>query len=79
VACRNCLVNANRIAKLGDFGMTRPVYEKDYYRFHRKGTCKLFLLLLEKYESGYSLGKEVNETDITFQGCSPCAGWRQRA
>ena len=37
VACRNCLVNSNRIAKLADFGMTRPMYENDYYRFQRKG------------------------------------------
>lgn len=37
VACRNCLVNSNRMAKLADFGMARPMYENDYYRFHRKG------------------------------------------
>ncbi|XP_015433610.1 PREDICTED: uncharacterized protein LOC107189564 [Dufourea novaeangliae] len=37
VASRNCLVNALRTVKLGDFGMTRPMYENDYYRFNRKG------------------------------------------
>ncbi|XP_012229636.1 uncharacterized isoform X1 [Linepithema humile] len=37
VASRNCLVNAQRVVKLGDFGMTRPMYENDYYRFNRKG------------------------------------------
>lgn len=37
VACRNCLVNAQRIVKLGDFGMARPTFENDYYRFSRKG------------------------------------------
>lgn len=37
VACRNCLVNAQRVVKLGDFGMARPMYESDYYRFNRKG------------------------------------------
>ncbi|KAK0157842.1 hypothetical protein PV328_011532 [Microctonus aethiopoides] len=37
VASRNCLVNAQRIVKLGDFGMTRPMYEHDYYKFNRKG------------------------------------------
>nr|CAD7426195.1 unnamed protein product [Timema monikensis] len=37
VASRNCLVNANRVVKLGDFGMTRPMYESDYYKFNRKG------------------------------------------
>ncbi|XP_065355846.1 receptor-type guanylate cyclase gcy-17-like isoform X2 [Calliphora vicina] len=37
IACRNCLVNAQRVVKLGDFGMSRPTYESDYYRFNRKG------------------------------------------
>ena len=37
VACRNCLVNSSRVVKLADFGMTRPMYENDYYRFSRKG------------------------------------------
>ncbi|XP_074115403.1 uncharacterized protein LOC141538040 isoform X1 [Cotesia typhae] len=37
VASRNCLVNAQRVVKLGDFGMTRPMYENDYYKFSRKG------------------------------------------
>lgn len=37
VACRNCLVNAQRVVKLGDFGMARPTFDNDYYRFSRKG------------------------------------------
>lgn len=37
VACRNCMVNASRVVKLGDFGMTRPMFENDYYKFNRKG------------------------------------------
>lgn len=37
VASRNCLVNVNKVVKLGDFGMTRPMCESDYYRFNRKG------------------------------------------
>lgn len=37
VACRNCLVNAQRMVKLADFGMARPMFESDYYKFNRKG------------------------------------------
>lgn len=37
VAARNCLISANRVVKLADFGMTRLVFENDYYRFSRKG------------------------------------------
>ncbi|XP_068150223.1 uncharacterized protein [Drosophila tropicalis] len=42
IACRNCLVNSQRVVKIGDFGMARPTYESDYYRFNRKGVRKLF-------------------------------------
>jgi hypothetical protein len=42
VASRNCLVNASRVVKLGDFGMTRPMYENDYYKFSRKGKLALW-------------------------------------
>ena len=45
VACRNCLVNSSRVVKLADFGMTRPMYENDYYRFNKKGKLKSFYLL----------------------------------
>ncbi|XP_055600889.1 uncharacterized protein LOC129749824 [Uranotaenia lowii] len=37
VACRNCMVNAQRVVKLGDFGMARSTFENDYYRFNRRG------------------------------------------
>ncbi|KAG8222593.1 hypothetical protein J437_LFUL002585 [Ladona fulva] len=37
IASRNCLINASRVVKIGDFGMTRPMYENDYYKFNRKG------------------------------------------
>ncbi|XP_060571812.1 uncharacterized protein LOC132729992, partial [Ruditapes philippinarum] len=36
LACRNCLVNSNGMVKIGDFGMTRPVCDTDYYRFNKK-------------------------------------------
>ena len=37
VACRNCLVNSDRNVKLADFGMTRQMFDSDYYRFSRRG------------------------------------------
>ncbi|KAM0730384.1 Tyrosine-protein kinase transforming protein ros [Formica fusca] len=36
LACRNCLVSAgdreNRVVKIGDFGLSRDIYNSDYYR-----------------------------------------------
>ncbi|KAK7475017.1 hypothetical protein BaRGS_00033764, partial [Batillaria attramentaria] len=37
LACRNCLVHANKTVKISDFGMTRHISDSDYYRFSRKG------------------------------------------
>ena len=37
MACRNCLVNSSRTIKLADFGMTRQMFDSDYYRFSRRG------------------------------------------
>lgn len=49
VASRNCLVNAQRVVKLGDFGMTRPMYENDYYKFNRKGERMQILFFITLY------------------------------
>ena len=38
LACRNCLVHSSGRVKIGDFGMTRPIIESDYYRFTKKGS-----------------------------------------
>ena len=32
LACRNCLVGAGMIVKIADFGMSKNLYSKDYYR-----------------------------------------------
>ncbi|XP_073083101.1 NT-3 growth factor receptor isoform X4 [Manis javanica] len=37
LATRNCLVGANLLVKIGDFGMSRDVYSTDYYR---EGPCQ---------------------------------------
>ncbi|KAH0620044.1 hypothetical protein JD844_014569 [Phrynosoma platyrhinos] len=35
LATRNCLVGANLLVKIGDFGMSRDVYSTDYYRVEK--------------------------------------------
>lgn len=37
LAARNCMVSDDLTVKIGDFGMTRDVYETDYYRKGGKG------------------------------------------
>ncbi|KAM5172446.1 NT-3 growth factor receptor isoform 1-T1 [Mantella aurantiaca] len=41
LATRNCLVGANLIVKIGDFGMSRDVYSTDYYRVRVGGHTML--------------------------------------
>ncbi|XP_014212740.1 receptor-type guanylate cyclase gcy-3-like [Copidosoma floridanum] len=52
VASRNCLVNDQRVVKLGDFGMTRPMYENDYYKFSRKAMLPVRWMAPESLELG---------------------------
>ncbi|XP_058862183.1 insulin receptor-related protein-like [Acipenser ruthenus] len=37
LAARNCMVSEDYTVKIGDFGMTRDIYETDYYRKGGKG------------------------------------------
>lgn len=60
VACRNCLVNAQRVVKLADFGMARSTSENDYYRFSRKGMLPVRWMAPESL----SLGKFTPASDI---------------
>lgn len=52
VASRNCLVNAQRCVKLGDFGMTRAMFDNDYYKFTRKGMLPVRWMSPESLELG---------------------------
>merc|ERR1719458_1351340 len=52
LACRNCLVNSTRVVKLADFGMTRPMFENDYYRFSRKGMLPVRWMAPESLADG---------------------------
>ena len=45
VAARNCLVHEDLTVKIGDFGLTRDVYETDYYRTERSREFLQFLNL----------------------------------
>lgn len=43
LAARNCMVSDKLIVKIGDFGMTRDIYETDYYRKGNKGLLPIRL------------------------------------
>ncbi|CAG5120743.1 unnamed protein product [Candidula unifasciata] len=60
LACRNCLVHANKTVKIGDFGMTRHVSSVDYYRFSRKGMLPVRWTAPEALKDGiYSAKSDI--------------------
>ncbi|XP_068222552.1 uncharacterized protein [Palaemon carinicauda] len=82
VACRNCLVSAERVVKLSDFGMTRPMYESEYYRFNRKAMMPvrwmspealedgLFTSMSDMWSYGVLLYEVITFGSFPFQGMS---------
>lgn len=52
LACRNCLVSASKVVKIGDFGLARPLYNHDYYKFTRKGRLPVRWMAPESLTDG---------------------------
>lgn len=53
LASRNCLINANRVVKIADFGMTRPMFDNGCYTFHRKGKLPVRWMAPESLALGH--------------------------
>lgn len=49
LAARNCFVSKDCTVKIGDFGMTRDIYDNDYYRWvdQQKITTKNFSITMK--------------------------------
>lgn len=52
LAARNCMVADDMTVKIGDFGMTRDVYETDYYRKGTKGLMPVRWMAPESLKDG---------------------------
>ncbi|KAK7116268.1 putative molluscan insulin-related peptide(s) receptor [Littorina saxatilis] len=52
LAARNCMVSEKKIVKIGDFGMTRDIYETDYYRKGNKGLLPVRWMAPESLKDG---------------------------
>ncbi|KAK3802519.1 hypothetical protein RRG08_033179 [Elysia crispata] len=52
LAARNCMVAEDKTVKIGDFGMTRDVYETDYYRKGGKGMLPVRWMAPESLKDG---------------------------
>ncbi|XP_059149829.1 putative molluscan insulin-related peptide(s) receptor isoform X2 [Physella acuta] len=52
LAARNCMVAEDKTVKIGDFGMTRDIYETDYYRKGGKGMLPVRWMAPESLKDG---------------------------
>lgn len=52
LAARNCMVNKDCVVKVGDFGMTRDIYETDYYRKNNTGPLPIRWMAPESLKDG---------------------------
>uniref|UniRef100_A0A673MM63 Tyrosine-protein kinase receptor n=1 Tax=Sinocyclocheilus rhinocerous TaxID=307959 RepID=A0A673MM63_9TELE len=52
LAARNCMVTEDLTVKIGDFGMTRDIYETDYYRKGGKGLLPVRRMAPESLKDG---------------------------
>ena len=52
LAARNCMVAEDLTVKIGDFGMTRDIYETDYYRKGGKGLLPVRWMAPESLRDG---------------------------
>ncbi|KAF7271558.1 hypothetical protein GWI33_015587 [Rhynchophorus ferrugineus] len=52
LAARNCMVSDDLTVKIGDFGMTRDIYETDYYRKGSKGLLPVRWMAPESLKDG---------------------------
>lgn len=55
LAARNCMVAGDLTVKVGDFGMTRDIYETDYYRKGTKGLLPVRWMSPESLKDGVSI------------------------
>lgn len=77
LAARNCMVAEDLTVKIGDFGMTRDIYETDYYR---KGTKGLLPVRWMVCAADYKLSHVSHPTLVyinfkTISGARKLKGW----
>ena len=59
LATRNCLVGANFLVKISDFGMSRNLYERVYYRVHGRAMLPIRWMATESFYGRFSEKSDV--------------------
>jgi serine/threonine protein kinase len=64
LAARNCMLSADTVVKVGDFGMARDVYETEYYRKEGRGFLPVRWMAPESIRDG----KFTSQSDVWSYG-----------
>jgi hypothetical protein len=65
LATRNCLVGNNHMVKIADFGMTRSVYEKNYYRLAGRAILPIRWMAPESFYGKFTMMSDIWAYGIT--------------
>eukprot|EP00118_Oscarella_pearsei_P001043 m.6436 g.6436 ORF g.6436 m.6436 type:complete len:932 (+) comp15866_c0_seq2:89-2884(+) len=65
LATRNCLVGPKHIVKVADFGMTRSVYEKNYYRLAGRAILPIRWMAPETFYGKFTIMTDVWSFGVT--------------
>ncbi|XP_065830161.1 uncharacterized protein [Oscarella lobularis] len=65
LATRNCLVGSNHVVKVADFGMTRSVYEKNYYRLAGRAILPIRWMAPETFYGKFTIMTDVWSFGVT--------------
>ena len=66
LATRNCLVGANYLVKISDFGMSRSLYDSHYYRIHGRFVLPVRWMAYECFFGKFSQKSDVWAFGITM-------------
>jgi hypothetical protein len=65
LAARNCLVGQNHQVKISDFGMTRSVYEKNYYRLAGRAILPIRWMAPETFYGKFAISSDIWAFGVT--------------
>uniref|UniRef100_A0A8C6Y0X3 receptor protein-tyrosine kinase n=1 Tax=Naja naja TaxID=35670 RepID=A0A8C6Y0X3_NAJNA len=77
LAARNCMVSEDFTVKIGDFGMTRDIYETDYYRKGGKGLLPVRWMSPQALKDGI-FNTQSGQIWAPLEG-DPWQGWQCKA